>query len=526
MKKNHFLIVFLFNLILASAFYIEGLKSDVTAISGDLANIIPICKKIDNPSLYTNDLYLDNLENVKYYTPFYIQTLRFVAKFTFYDYVQALNVLGFFTHILYGLLWFSLFYTLSKDFWLAFIFSVFFRGIIWPPGMELFGISDIWTIMPRTLFVALIPIPFLLFIYLKDKLLFLAPLVLGLLVNFHPISGVGCVLLYISIFLGHSYFENKILKKDFFIKFSLYLILILIGMLPYLLSYFTNVKFSVLVNQNLFNEAFRARIDGIFFDGFLFFKSWFKPVTYFFGTGLLAYYFIDSSKGKKKFKIIFVTILLLLVVFNALPFLENSINNYFKTNLRFSFQLIRAQKFVMILMQIATFLLLVEMAKKFKITNKLKIAFCIGYLFLISLSTAPIVNKLPLLGEDITTYIYPNNLKFFPIPQIENKALLDVYNYVNQNLPLDAVFYTKDIFFRTATNRAEVLDFHAAGMLIEGNQKAYTDLFFTLKKFKICNELDKIKILKTKKVNFIIDKTKWTTLELVFKNSEFYIYKL
>ena len=88
------------------------------------------------------------------------------------------------------------------------------------------------------------------------------------------------------------------------------------------------------------------------------------------------------------------------------------------------------------------------------------------------------------------------------------------------------MFYARDLFFRTATKRAEVLDFHAAGMLIEGNQKAYTDLYFLLKEFKLSDENKKIEILKAKKVTYVIDKEKWNTLELVYKNSKYYIYKL
>ena len=101
-----------------------------------------------------------------------------------------------------------------------------------------------------------------------------------------------------------------------------------------------------------------------------------------------------------------------------------------------------------------------------------------------------------------------------------------MHEFVNKNTSFNDVFYTQDIFFRSATNRAEVLDFHAAGMLIEGNQKVYTDLYFTLQKFKVSNEADKIEILKAKKANYIIVKENWKTLKLVFKNSEYYIYKL
>ena len=82
------------------------------------------------------------------------------------------------------------------------------------------------------------------------------------------------------------------------------------------------------------------------------------------------------------------------------------------------------------------------------------------------------------------------------------------------------------MYFRSATNRAEVLDFHAAGMLIEGNQKAYTDIYLTLIKFQKANESEKISILHSKNVDYIIVREKWKTLKLVYNNSEYNIYKL
>ena len=526
MTKKHYLVVVIFNFLLALAFYIQGLSANVTDISGDLANIIPVCKKIDNPALFISDIYLDPIENVKYYTPFYVQTLRFFARFTNYDYVQALNILGFLTHFLYGLLWFLLFYTIKKDFWLAFIFSIFFRGITWPPGMELLGISDIWTIMPRTIFLTVIPIPYLIFRNSSDKFQYLAALILGLLVNLHPISGVGCILVYVTLYFSHLYFDKNNFGKVKYVKMLSCFSLIIIGMSPYLWSYFVNVKTAAVVNQELFEVAFRARLDPVFFDSLLFLKSWFKPVTCFFVAGFVGFYFIDSSAKKQYSKIILSSMLVLLVFCNAIMPIENLINITFKTSFRFSFQIIRSQKFVLVLLQIATFLFFYELVNKYKITDNIKIGVCVIYLLVISLSTAPIINKLALFGEDITTFIFPNCLKFYKVKPVDKLATQQVHDFVNKNTQINDVFYAQDMYFRSATNRAEVLDFHAAGMLIEGNQKAYTDIYLTLIKFQKANESEKISILHSKNVDYIIVREKWKTLKLVYNNSEYNIYKL
>ena len=525
MSKKQFFVAIFVNLVIAIAFFISNLNAVVTDISSDLANIIPICKKLDNPNLYQNDLYLGDINNVKYYTPFYVESLRFIARFTNFDYIQALNVLSLLTHFIYGMLWFYLLFLIRKDFIIALLFSIFMRGIIWPPGYELLGIADLWTIMPRTLFSALLPLPFIIY-KLTNQRIGLASLVLGLLVNFHPISGIGAIIIYVSLYFFHHYYQNSIFELKFLKNISIIIILIFVGMLPYLLTYLTNVKSVVVVDQVLFNEAIHARINLSFFDSMLFLTNWNRPFTYFFGFAFIIYYFADQSLKKINFKIIFFTIIIILIFCNSVNYIEQFINKILNLNFRFAFQIIRAQKLVLVLLQVAMFLLIVELVNYFKINNRFKIAATICYIFLLSISSASIFDNVPLIGDDISRLSLPNNLKFYPFKKIDNTAVNQVFDFVNKNTPENAVFYCKEVCFRTATNRSEALDFHAAGMLIEGNAIAYTNAYLTLKQFNQSNYLDKVNILKTKKVNYIIDKQPWKTLQLVYQNKDYYVYKL
>jgi hypothetical protein len=525
MFKKYFLLVILFNLFIALAFYIENSDAAITQISGDLANIIPICKKLDNPSLYQKDLYLGDINDVKYYTPFYIESLRLIASITNYDYLKALNILSLITHFLYGIFWFYLLFLVKKDFWLAFGFSIFLRGILWPPGMELLGLSDLWTMMPRTLFSALIPLPFIIYKHTKDKL-FLPAIVLGLLVNFHPISGIGAILIYFGLFVSFYFINNELFKLSTSKKIGVIIVGVFIGMLPYFITYLTNVKPNLDNNQNLFETAIHARISPIFFDGLLFLKSWNRPFTYFFGLIFISFFFIDSSRKKVSFKIILSSILLLLVFSNSIPFLEKQINNVFNLNLRVAFQLIRSQKLILVLLQIGMFLFLYEVSKKDNIQNRYKIIATIAYMFILSFSSASFFDKVPLVGDDISRFTLPNNLKIYSAQKKDDSSINEVFEFVNKNTTTTDLFYCTNVYFRAATNRSEVLDFHAAGMLIEGNPekyiKAYTDMIF----FNQCNIEQKITFLKNKKVNYIIDKQLWGNLNMVFKNNEYYIYKL
>jgi hypothetical protein len=524
MPKKYFFIVIIFNLIIASAFFIDNSHDSITKISGDLANIVPICKKLDNPSLFSKDMYLGEINNIKYYTPFYVQILRFIASFTNHDYLKALNVLSFFTHFFYGTIWFYLFYVIKKDFWLAFGFSIFFRGLIWPPGMELLGIADIWTIMPRTIFITLIPLPFIIFKSFNN--LFLSAIVLGILVNFHPISGIGAIIIYLSLLLFNFYFTNQLFQKHKIILFIKILIGVFLGMTPYFLIYLTNVKPNVEINQLMFETAIHARMHEMFFDGIVFLKYWNKPFVYFFGSFFILFYFLDKSKIKINFKIIFFSIAVILILTNSLPFFEKIINNSFNLHFRIAFQLIRCQKLTIILLQVAMFLFLYEVIQKYNIQNKIKISIIGIYLMLLSLSTSTFLSKLPFIGEDISRFILPNNLKIYQSPKETNESILKVFNYVNKNTNINDLFYCKNFYFRSATSRSVAIDFHAAGMLIEGNPQAYINAYSDYMKYENSNFSQKLELLKFKKVNYIIDDQKWNNLVPTAIINEYFIYKL
>ena len=290
MKMYKWVIVLFLNLSIAVGFYIDGKSATVTDISSDLANIIPVCLKLDNPELFQNDLYLNDINNVKYYTPAFVELVRISAKIFDGNYLLGLNFLGAITHLVYGLLWFLFFYTLKKDFWLALLFSLFFRGILWPPGGELFGISDLWTIMPRTIFISLAPIPFLLYCYLKKFRLLFSALSLGLILNFHPISGIGLAAGYFAFYFYYSIFHSTQQAKLIWINFFIATCGFVIGMLPYLLVYFLNVK-GQSFDQTLYELAFHKRLGYVFSDPLAFIMQWHRPILYFFGLLFLCFYF-------------------------------------------------------------------------------------------------------------------------------------------------------------------------------------------------------------------------------------------
>ncbi|MCG2611243.1 hypothetical protein LZZ90_06970 [Flavobacterium sp. SM15] len=523
--KGITLVLFL-NLLLAFGFFYDFRNAGALDVSTDLANIIPICKKIDNPALFKNDLYLNDVNDVKYYTPFYVQLLRSCAKLTGGDYFQALNLTSFFTHLLYGITWFFLFYSIKKDYWIALFSSLLFRGVLWPPGGELMGISDLWTIMPRTVFMALVPLPFLAYLYLPKFKIIISALVLGLIVNFHPLTGVGVVIGYFSIFLIDAYFQKKIQSVIFWKELILAIICCLIGMFPYVMTYITNIKSDLNVDQQLFTQAFNLRLPPFFSSPLEFVKLWNRPVLLFFAATFICFAFFDSSKNRQLVKLLFFSGLIIFITANGVVYLEQFVNELLDKNLRMSFQLIRFQKLILVLLEIGFFLLLTELAKRFKISESLKRKSLFGFVLILVFSMTAPFSKLPFIGDDICATILPQSFKING--KITDQGKVDFEKmviFVKQQTPDDSVFFG-NFLLRSAANRSVVLDAKGAGMLIEGNPEKFVAWYQDIVRFEKLPSREKTAFLRNKKVNYILDKNHWEDCELVKTIGEYRLYKL
>jgi hypothetical protein len=518
--------VFLLNFAIALGFYYDDRNANATDISSDLGNIIPVCLKLDKPDSFKNDLYLSDSKDVEYYTPFYVQSLRYLSKITNGDYIEALNILGFITHLIYGMSWFLLFYTLKKDYWLAIISSLLIRGVIWPPGGELLGISELWTIMPRTVFFALVPLPFIAYVYLKKYSIIISGFLLGFILNFHPLSGIGMIVVYFSIFILHHYYQKTLRSKLFVKDLMLLMLSCFIGLLPFLLTYLTAVKTNLSIDPKDYELALNSRIDSMFMNPLEFIIFWNRPPLIFFGTVFLIYYFFDSSFKKRNFKILFFTALIVFVSANSFAYLEGFVNELFHKNIRMAFQLIRYQKFILVLFQVGFYLLLVELFAKYFRNASFKIVCFVGYIVVLMVSTLPVFKNVPFVGDDISTTILPRSFKIYNGIVEENKKDLGLMlDYVKNSTEKDAVFYGSPLI-RTAANRAVVLDRKGASMLIEGNVEKFIKWYFDLKKYNALGINGKITFLKSKKVNYILDDTVWSGLILKKKIGEYYLYKI
>lgn len=528
MNRKQIWFVLIFNFAIAIGFYFENLGVGFSELSTDSQNAIPICYKIDNPELFKNDLYLNSLENVKYYTPFYIETIRFFSKITNGDYIEAINIFATVLHVLYGVFWFFGFYVFFKnDFWISFLLSVIVRGIVWLPGYEIWGISDLWTIMPRTLYIAFLPIPFL-FLHKglkKSNYILIAFFTIGLIFNFHPITGIGGILLFLGIVVGYLIFHKE--QFRFNILFKSFLMLVL-GMLPFIVTYFSKTDVSVNYDLKDYTLAFNARIPSFFTNVYQYTLQWFKPKILFFVLPILGVFILSffQNKYKKIFWIVFVAFFFTMFFPLFSIVVENFINNEFHKNLRMSFQLVRAQKTMLVLGLFCLGILLIEVSKS--ISEKWKAIGVLAFVIFVAFSKFSVFNKVPFFSDDISRSIFPIFSEITAEPNTKKKPIDKLSEFIVNNTNPEALF--ADCFIlRSAAKRSVILDGKGASMLIEGNPIQFINWYKDLKELKSSkNFQDSIQFYKQKGVDYLIFEEKHSDVNIDFIHQEgnLFLYKL
>lgn len=522
--KNGIWIVLL-NLIIAFGFYFDNVDSGYSVLASDVHSIVPIAQKFDNPELFKDDLYLNTLDNVRYYTPFFVQPLRFLAKFTQLDYLQALNVFGLIAHFFYGIFWFLLFYKFSNRIWVALIMSILIRGLVWLPGNEIWGIADLWSIMPRTIYITLMPLPFLFLSGSKKIGLYLSAFLIGFVFNFHPITGLGGILIYVSLlFLIYYYSRDNV-------KFSLNVLplvfgLIILGMLPFIITYFSKTEVSADYDVNLYKEAFTKRIPSSFESPFIFLKQWFAAKTLFFLIPLLLLVFISlkNSAELKKAKILLILTVLIVFFSSISTYIEGFVNRIFDLNLRMSFQFIRLQKLAILPAYFAMAFLLC----KIKTSKSILPGVFIAFLIMLISSKSKSFNTFPLIGDDIFRAILPESLSLWPDKKERYNSTDKMMDYIASNTEINDVFRGPPII-RCAAKRSVVMDYKGSSAIIEGNPKQFIQWYKDRAEYvKLKTQEERLQFLRsTKNVDYIVTKGDLKkNATLVHEVNELRLYRL
>lgn len=528
MKRKH-IIVILLNVCIAFGYYLGNLSANETHLSSDLHNIIPVCLKKDDPSLFAKDLFCNDIDNVKYYTPFYVETLRFLAKFTGGNYVQALNILTFICHILFGLLWYFLLFRITKNFWIAFFVSIFMRGIIWIPGYEYWGISDMWSMLPRVVYYAVLPLPFLLFNFKNNLKLYIAAFLAGLLFNFHPITGLGGVLIFFSYVFLHDYYEKKKIVKLFSLKNLSVIVLAFLGMLPFFITYFGNVSTAADYDLSVYYEALELKFSSFLREPTTFWEQWLhlKYIVYFIPVILFALYaYLKGSKTDKvRCNYLLIISLIVFILPNLFAFIELFVNEIFVKHIRMSFQLVRIQKLLIVAFFFAILFILDVLFRNQRFKQLFPFIFG-GFLLVLVISKQEAFDSIPVVSNDIVRRVLPNSLSIGKIANgNDDDDLNEVLTYIREKTPKDALFFAPDIG-RSGGRRSVNFDSKGANMLIEGNPKRFVQWYQDYKEFTALSKIEGNQFLRDFGVDYVLIYIELPEFELILQKGKWRLYKV
>jgi hypothetical protein len=520
----------IFSLAISLGFFIEGMKADFSSLAGDQINILLICAKKDYPQLFTGDQVIGDERNVDYYIPVFVGLVRLLSG-PDHNYLRGLNILLLLTSLIHMLGWWLLF-SVWGDRWTAAILAFLTRGIMYPPGFELWGVAGLWTALPRTLFTAVLA--FVLWAWLRGRHSqrgwLLACLLCGLLVNLHPLSGV-CIA--ISLLLAETAWtisESKGLKVAVY-RATLGGALIFVGMAPSIWTYVSKLGSAEGVNAIEFEQALRLRIGPFFWDPASYVALWLRPKWAILVLLPWVICLLVPRRALAPFKNAIIALGAFFVgsVLAALmPFVIESILKDMGYQARFAFQMVRSGKYVIIPTILLAGLLLTLgvkwLARSLKVAQPTVAAGLICLVLgLTVVARHPVFDRVPILGDDVVRYLWPGGAQ---APQQTN--MQNLFQWIRENTPEDSQFMgPREI--SPAALRPVVHDWKSAVFLIEGNPAAFVEAAKRermLRSSEYDNPQLRTKLFADWGADYLVTRALLPHLRQAYSDSGWYVYDL
>lgn len=479
-------IITVFFLLLSLLFYLEDRDLTAIELSSDQWNFVPITMKMTDQNLFQTDLFMADMRDVEYYTPWFIKPLYFFSWLNGGDPMQGLNSFHLVVQLLYCLCWFMLLRSLIGNIWLVAIFTLLARGVMWPPGNELWGIAGAWTLLPRTVYTALLPIPVLLLLKSvgngqQKRGYFLAAFLLGLIGNVHAISGLICGSALLLSFGLHAAFYGTKKLTDNLRLLVLATLLFILGLLPFIITYMSDVVSKTVSNPELFSQLLPIRIGSQFLSPFGVFEKLLEPkwilllLTPVVISAFCGKYLAQNLRAISRWlTLLFLSILgiCLLIV----P-LEGALNQLLGLQLKVAFQLVRGIKYLilpaLLLYGIWANQLFVFLFKRMDSRPARLVSSGIFVLFVTVLFVSrSFAMNVPVLSDDLIRGQLPDNMTRYPYDEPEDEGLLEALNWIEENTSPQALFAGPSLL-RVGARRSVVHDFKGGSMLIEGNPDKY-----------------------------------------------------
>jgi hypothetical protein len=467
----------LFTLVVSLVFYVDGKGAAWSSLSGDQINILTICAKLDHPELLEDDLVVGDVRNVSYYIPFFVAAVR-VCSGADHDYLRGLNILLGITSLFYLWGWFLLLRTWSGT-WVAAALAFLVRGIMWPPGNELWGIAGLWSMLPRTLLLALIP--WVLWAWVAGRghwgKLLLAGVGAGALSNAHPVGGAGLAAALVVAELAWSVAESKRLGRSLG-RCLVFALAMGVGMAPYVYIYLTRVAGAEVEDAAGLRDAILMRISDALLGPRQYLVSWLTPkwLALLLGPWAAVLLLRRDLRGDRGLLWAMGGFSAGCVLAAILPFGVETVMERLGGHGRFAFQLVRVGKFILIPTVVLTAIAAGAGARRlcahWRHGGRAIAVACLLSLMLTVISRHRAFDRVPFLGDDICRFLWPHWV--FPAGEApaSDVALDRVMNWIQEFTPEDAKFVGPRLI-RPAALRAVIHDWSGAVLLIEGNPGAF-----------------------------------------------------
>ncbi len=519
--------------LLSLLFYLEGRKATIADLCGDQVNILTLCVKKDNPHLLTEDNVVGRAANVDYYIPAFVNALR-VFSGADRDYLRGLNLCLFLTSIFYTVGWWLL-YSRWGNFWIAGSLALLTRGVLWPPGNELWGIGSLWTMLPRTLFVA--GLPWVLWLWFAGRNCawkrYFAALLLGIIGNVHPVSGASVIAAVVLAEVGWTLAETG--RAGFALRrAAAFGGFCLLGLAPYIWIYLARQGGYGSASRAEFDEALRMRLGPTFLEPGRYLIR-FCRIQWLLTLGVpwLGLLLLSREQRARNRSILYALMSFwngcLLVTFGC--FYLESLLRSLGSQANFAFQLVRGGKYLLV----PSFIVLcivcsgIAMGLKRRLPHGQAlvaigcILFCLSTIF----SRLPVFDGIPVLGDDVCRELWPKILvgkkKTGSATRIDG-----VLHWIRENTPKEAKFIGPR-WIRVGALRSVIHDWGGAGMLIEGNPEAFVQAARREKAFRdarASGDVKTLQLLAEWGADFWVTKDVIPSAEVAYLDGNWCVYRI
>ncbi|MDD5677966.1 MAG: hypothetical protein PHW60_08270 [Kiritimatiellae bacterium] len=485
MKTNRhtiqFLIFLAFAVLLNGRYAWEGARQGASMLVTDQVNFLTICARNDYPDRLDGDMIAGEAQSAHYYIPAFVDLVRLCSQ-PDHDYLRGLSLLLFLTGMLYMAGWYLVF-RMRADGFTAAVLAFFVRAVCPLPGWELWGIAGRWTMLARTLVLALVP--WILWLWLKRRpqrrYWFGACLFSGLAIAFHPLSGLS---LAAAMLLAETFFYfwqsrriGSTLRRLFLgvlgVACGLLPLLIVCGLPP--------VGAYAGIDLDRFNEALRQRFPPELLQPALALRLWLDPrLLAVLILPWMAYAAIPRAEKLSLHEIHGLMVLFLVGCLGValLPVGLGLVLPGSSKSVQYTFEMIRSLKHMVIPGVVVGALVCGWVAAKLTARRRygrvLWGSVLIAAVLLTLAGRHPAFDRVPVLGSSTVRCLWPGLWETHAIEKRHDQKLDGVMAWIGKHTSERARFVGPGLI-RVAALRSVVHDHKGGSMLIRENPAGFVD---------------------------------------------------